>query len=198
MSSVSARMTHSRTLPFLVPSEAAELLDAASSVLLARTSDELMELAVRDAVHGVHEVAYDVPGKGRIVEATVCAVKNGIAANYTEAYMRRRDPDCMVIGDERPTDKPTYQSRYGEPFGELRQETLDWLKTQRLAVFPFYAGVFGKGTPAMVIAPDNAGFFALGLAMLQSIVPAEQLPEDFAPTAIIYVAPPFRHSHFDG
>jgi hypothetical protein len=34
--------------------------------------------------------------------------------------------------------------------------------------------------------------------MLQGILNAEDLPDDFAPRAVIYVAPPFRHTHFEG
>lgn len=187
-----------RHLPFPVPAETADLLDAAPCVSVAESSDELVELAVRDEVNGWHEVAFDVPGKGRFVEAKVCRVKNGIAANYVEPYMRRRDPDCMVIGDTRPTDKPTYQSRFGGDFDPVRTETMNWLKTQKLAVFAFFAGREGKGTHALVIAPDNCGFFALGLALLQGILKRSELPADFAPRAIIYVAPTFRHTHFDG
>ena len=37
---------------------------------------------------------------------------------------------------------------------------------QSLALFPFSAGIAGKGVDAVVVAPDNAGFFALGLALL--------------------------------
>ncbi len=186
------------TLPFTVPAETKALLAAAPSVTVAGTAAELAVLALRDAVDGWHEVAYDVPGKGKVVEATVCRATNGICANYLEPYMRRRDPDCMVIGDSRPTDKPTYQERFGTSFDSLREETFEWLKTQPLAVFPFYAGNPGKGTQALVIAPDNAGFFAYGLALLQGIIPADEVPADFSPQAIIYVAPPFRHTHFDG
>lgn len=185
-------------LPFPLPDETASMLDAAPAVTVAQSAEELVELAVRDAVNGIHEVAYDIPGKGRVVEATVCRVKNGISANYMEPYMRRRDPDCMVIGDNRRTDKPTYMERFGQDFSQVRQETLAWLATQRLAVFPFFAGRWEMGTPALVIAPENAGFFALGLAMLQGIISQERLPSDFVPRAIIYVAPPFRHTHFDG
>lgn len=185
-------------LPFPIPVEAADLLDAAPAVTVAQSAAELTELATRDAVNGVYEVAYDVPGKGRVVEATVCRVKNGISANYIEPYMRRRDPDCLVIGDTRPTDKPTYAQRFGQQFEPVRQETIAWLASQRLAVFPFFAGSPGKGTHALVIAPDNAGFFALGLALLQGILSREQIPQDFLPRAIIYVAPPFRHTHFAG
>lgn len=184
---------------FRVPPEVATILAAAPSVAIAQSVDELLKLAVRDAgPDGWHEVAYEVPGRGRVLEARACAVKNGIAANYEEVYMRRRDPDCMVIGDDQPTDKPTFKERYGTDFAPLRQKTLDWLKTQPLAMFPFYAGVPGKGTEALVIGPDNAGFFALGLAMLQGLIPAAKVPADFNPRAVIYVAPPFRHTHFEG
>ena len=34
--------------------------------------------------------------------------------------------------------------------------------------------------------------------MLQGILSADNLPPDFEPRAIIYVAPPFRHTHFEG
>jgi hypothetical protein len=187
-----------KALSFPVPPEAAAVLDAAPSVTVATSAAQLVDLAVRDEVDGWHDVAYDVPGRGRVVEARVCRVKNGINANYLEPYMRRRDPDCMVIGDTLPTDKPTYRERFGGDFADLREETFAWLKTQDLAVFPFYAGMVGKGTDALVIAPANAGFFAYGLALLQGILAADQIPEGFAPRAVIYVAPPFRHTHFEG
>ena len=187
-----------KALSFPVPAEAADLLDAAPSVIVASHSRELIELAVRDAVNGWHEVAYDVPGKGRVVEARVCRAKNGINANYLEPYMRRRDPDCMVIGDELPTDKPTYRERFGGDFSGLREETFAWLKSQELAVFAFHAGMAGKGTDALVIAPANAGFFALGLSLLQGILAPDEIPAGFSPRAVIYVAPPFRHTHFNG
>jgi hypothetical protein len=185
--------------PFRVPPEVAKLLAAAPKVTYADSIEELLRLAVRDAgPDGWHEVAYDIPGHGRIVEARACAVKNGIAANYDEPYMRRRDPDCMVIGDALPTDKPTYLERFGEDFAGLRAETFAWLKKQELAVFVFHAGVPGKGSDSLVIAPANAGFFALGLAMLQGMIPAHKVPDTFQPRAIIYVAPPFRHTRFGG
>lgn len=186
-------------IPFKLSGTALEILEAAPSVAIAGSVEELAKLAVRDmGPDGWHTVSYDVPGKGSVAEARVCQVKNGIAANYFESYMRRRDPDCMVIGDEKPTDKPTYKAEYGESFDGLRKETVEWLKTQNLAVFGFVAGMPGKGVQALAICPDNAGFFAMGLAMLQGITPISELNDDFEPKAIIYVAPPFRHTHFKG
>jgi hypothetical protein len=196
--SAAAAAASAAALPFALPPETAALLQACPSYTVAGSVADLVALSVRDAVGGWHSVAYHIPGRGPVEEARVCRVRNGIAANYLEPYMRRRDPDCMVIGDSRPTDKPTYRERFGADFEKVRGETFAWLASQRLAVFPFTAGVSGKGIPAVVIAPENAGFFALGLALLQGILPSEQLPEDFFPRAVIYVAPPFRHTHFGG
>ncbi len=181
-----------------LPTEVADLLSSCPGYVIAGSIPELVELACRDADNGWHEVAYEIPGMGRVVEARVCRVRNGVAANYTDPYMRRRDPDCMVIADDLPTDKPRFKDRFGTDFAGLREETFDWLKKQELALYFFVAGAPGKGTDAMVIGPANAGFFALGLALLQNILDPGTLPENFFPRAIVYVAPPFRHTHFNG
>ena len=142
-----------RLLDLPLAPETRALLAAAPSVTLAGSHEDLIALAVRDAGDdGIHEVAYEVPGKGQVVEANVCQTRNGISANYNEPYMRRRDPDCMVIGDDRPTDKQTYVERFGASFDPVREETFEWLKTQRLAVFAFYAGLPSPATQALVIA----------------------------------------------
>ncbi len=183
---------------FACPPGVERLLAECPKFTVASNVGELIELACCDAVNGWHEVAYDIPGRGRVVEARVCRVRNGVAANYLEPYMRRRDPDCMVIGDQLPTNKPRFHDRFGSEFEEVRQATFEWLKQQDLAVFPFVAGMPGKGTDAMVVAPANAGFFALGLALLQGILGPDDLSDGFSPKAIVYVAPPFRHTHFNG
>ncbi len=180
------------------PPEVAAILAACPRVVVANSTDELLELACGGPHSDSYEVAYDVPGRGRCVEATVVRVRNGIAVNYTDPYMRRRDPDCLVVGDDCPTDKDTFQRRFGRDFATVRQEAFDWLKGQELAVFGFLAGKPGMGLHALAIAPANAGFFAFGLALLQGILPLDQLPPDFSPRAIIYVVPPFRHTHFAG
>lgn len=194
-----ATLSQSSFRSFNVPTELQQVLDACPGYTVARNVSQLVDLAIKDAgPDGWHDIAYDIPGKGRILEARACRVKNGVAANYIDPYMRRRDPDCMVIGDTIATNKPTYQARFNRDFATTRQETFDWLKTQRLAVFPFVAGLFDKGVDAVVVAPENAGFFALGLALLQGIRDYTTLPASFNPRAVIYVAPPFRHTHFDG
>jgi hypothetical protein len=182
-----------------LPPDVAEIFAAAPRITIASRVDELRDLAVSHPDdRGIHEVAYDVPRRGRIAEARVCRVKNGVSANYLDPYMRRRDPDSMVIGDDLPTNKPRFTERYGQPFDAVRQEAIDWLKTQELAAFFFIAGHDHIGMPAMAIAPANAGFFALGLALLQGIIPVEDLPPEFMPRAVVYTAPPFRHTHFGG
>lgn len=181
-----------------LPVEAMRVLEASPRVTWAGSAQELVDAAVGGPGHSSYEVRYDVPGRGSVLEATVVRVRNGIVGNYPEPYMRRRDPDCMVVADDRPTDKQTYRDRFKSDFGELRKATFDWLASQELMAFAFTAGQDHMGVDAMVIAPANAGFFALGLALLQGITPREQLGPDFAPRAIIYVAPPFRHTHFNG
>ncbi len=103
----------------------------------------------------------------------------GISANYLEPYMRRRDPNCMLIADDQPTDKQRYEDRFGEDFSGMREETFDWLKDQELAIFVFETGPSGLGVKAMAIAPANAGFFAFGLALLQGIIDTRELDEAF-------------------
>ena len=49
-----------------------------------------------------------------------------------------------------------------------------------------------------MVCPMNAAFFALSLANMQGFVSIADVPEHYNPRAIIFVAPPFRHTHFDG
>ena len=186
-------------LPFSVPIEVQQLLDACPRYTVATDTESLVELATRDADEsGWHEVAYDIPGQGRIVDARVCRTRNAVSANYTDPYMRRRDPDCLLIGDDLPTDKKRFADLHHQNFDDVRQETFDWLKSQELCLFAFYAGDENHGLPALVVAPANAGFFGLGLAQLQGITPIDKLSADFHPKAVIYVAPTFRYTHFEG
>lgn len=182
------------------PDEIVDVLRNCKSLYFPRHRADVLSLAMGGQSEGVFEVAYDVPGRGRVVEATVARCKNGLAVNYTEPYMRRRDPECSVIGDARPTDKQSFRDRFGKPFEPLRDETFAWLKEQDLAVFAFILGGFERqtGLGALLIAPRNAGFFIGGLADLQEMLPPDEVPENFRVRAVIYLAPPFRHTHFDG
>jgi hypothetical protein len=178
--------------------------EKAGRLSLVGSIDELVALAVPAGevdAEGFFTVGYDVPGRGFVPEARVCRVRNGVAANYPDPAMRRRDPDCMVIADDQATDKPTFKARFGHDFEGVRGETLAWLAEQPLAAFFFETGMPGRPIKALAICPANAGFFALGLAMLQGIVPLEHVRaqgSDFFHTAIVYTAPVFRHTHFGG
>ncbi|WP_227762083.1 DUF4914 family protein [Zhaonella formicivorans] len=168
-----------------------------TEVIIPGSREELLELALGNKGKDFYEVAYDIPGIGRIVEATVTRCKNGIAVNYTDIYMRRRDPDCMVVADKGETDKERYKDRFGQDFKPLRTATFEWLEQQPLIVLPFMAGGSTLGYPALLVAPANAGFFAAALADLQEFLSPDRIPPEFTPKAIVCVAPPFRHTHFD-
>ncbi len=178
--------------------------DDAGRLTIVESVEQLLALAApadQCDPQGYFTVGYEVPGRGFVAEARVCRVRNGIAANYLEPYMRRRDADCMVIADEKATDKPTFKSRFGRDFAPVRQETLDWLKTQPIACFFFESGLPGQALNGLAICPANAGFFALGLAMLQGIKLLSHLREQgerYRIGAIVYTAPVFRHTHFGG
>ena len=125
------------------------------------TFDTVRQLATA-AVGGDNncfEVKYDIPGKGEVSEAIIHKVTNGISANYTEAYMRRRDPDTMAIADNLPSDKERFSDKFGYDFDVLRKETIHWLQSQELAVFFYFAGNDSIGSGGIAITPANAGFF---------------------------------------
>lgn len=179
-----------------IPVEVKELLDNAPSVVMPETRDDMLSMAVNGGDY--FEVGYDVKDKGFIVEATVAKCKNGLAVNYTESYMRRRDPDCMMIGDGEETDKKHFNELFHVPFSTFRDQTFQWLAEQKLSLLAIMVGGPETGFHGLLISPDNAGFFLGGLADLQGMIAPSDIPEDFDPRAIIYLAPPFRHSHFDG
>ena len=182
----------------VLPEELRAVLAKGMDVIIPETRGELLEIAMGGSSCDYFEVSYDIPGKGRVVEATVARCKNGAVVNYDDIYMRRRDPDCMLIADQGDTDKSRYSEKYGTDFSPLRELTFDWLATTDLILMPFTAGIKEMGSPALLVAPANAGFFAGGLADLQGFIPASEIPKGFAPSAIIYLAPTFRHTHFNG
>ncbi|MDZ4198040.1 MAG: DUF4914 family protein, partial [Kiritimatiellia bacterium] len=60
------------------------------------------------------------------------------------------------------------------------------------------AGHASMGKDALAICPKNAGFFAFGLGLLQGVIPLHDRKQPLDPAIVIYVAPPFRHTHFAG
>ncbi len=177
--------------------ELKEILNGCASVEIPNTRAELYDMVFGKEEANSFDITYIVHGKEK-KEADVVRCRNGAAVNYTEDYMRRRDPECMVIADKKPTNKQKFEETYGYDFSGLRKETLLWLKERELIVVPFRAGGKKYGYPAILICPKNAAFFAYALANLQAFVNIEEEVIPFVPRAIIYVAPPFRHTHFEG
>ena len=181
-----------------LPDEIHILLTGCRKLSVFNSVEQLANIAVGGENSNTFEVKYTIPGKGDYTEAIIHRVTNGISANYTDPYMRRRDPDTMYISDDLPSDKERFKDKFGYEFQSLKTETHNWLKEQDLAVFFYFAGREKIGMTGMAIAPANAGFFAMGLSMLQSIIPVNDLPENFTIDSVIYVAPTFRHTHFKG
>ena len=68
------------------PVAAADLLAACPSVTIAGSVPELVDLACGGAHQDRFEVTFETNGAGKVVEAVVVRVRNGIAANYLEPY----------------------------------------------------------------------------------------------------------------
>ncbi|MFN2314391.1 MAG: DUF4914 family protein [Bacteroidales bacterium] len=181
-----------------LPEEVLKLAAASPRALFFNNSAEILKESTGGREDLFYEVKYPIPGRGEVTEVTLHRVTNGLSANYTEPYMRRRDPDTMLIGDNRPTDKKRFSEQYGYEFSRLRKETLDWLAGQELGIFLCFAGNYPVGAGGVVVTPLNASFFAFGLSLLQKIVAADDLPAGFSVESVVYVAPPFRHTHLGG
>lgn len=182
----------------IASNEIVDFLKAQKSVKLFENTDDLCRVSTGLKNETSFEVKYDIPEKGDYTEAIVHRVKNGISVNYTEAYMRRRDPETMSIADDLPTDKSRFKDKYGYSFSTLKAETFEWLEKQDLSAFIFFAGTQGIGSYGIAVVPSNAAFFAMGLSMLQKILSIDEIPESVNLETILIVAPPFRHTHFEG
>lgn len=185
-------------ITFPLPPDIAAVIAGSRRVIVPESREELLELACGGPGTDVFEVGYEVPGRGYVKEADVVRARNGAAVNYTEVYMRRRDPDSMVVADESPSDKPRFKDRFDRPFAPVRQDVLDWLTGQELIVVPFKSGHADYGYDSLFVGPANAGFFAGGLADLQGHIAGTKTGESFRPRAYIFLAPPFRHTLCDG
>jgi len=183
---------------FILPEDTKSALEKCEYIIMPENERALFDKCCERMENNELRISYTVEGRGVVHEATLIRCKNGLAVNYTEDYMRRRDPDSMSIADDQPSDKPRFSARYGYSFDILRGETLRWLEKQRIILLPFKAGGRKYGYDALLICPENAAFFALALGMMQGFLSSEEPGESYAPKAIIYLAPPFRHSHFAG
>ena len=175
----------------------ARVIDNCEKITVPKSREEIiaMTLGTADAIS--FDICYDVNGES-FKEAVAVRCKNGVAVNYTEDYMRRRDPDCLIVADDLPTDKPRFEDQYHESFTSLRDDTFRWLEKQDLIVVPFLAGGTFGGYHAALIAPKNASFFAAGLAGLQYFLNIDEHEGIFEPKLVVFLAPPFRHTYFGG
>ena len=181
-----------------ISTELKDLFENCKKLILPDNRKELIDYSTGNAENKIFSVEYEIKGLGIVKEAEVIRCKNGIAVNYPESYMRRRDPDCMVVNNIAMTDKITFKERFKNDFEPIRSETFKWLSENELIVIPFMAGGKEYGYPAIMITPKNAAFFAASLYDLQGVIPKDELEKEFEPKAVIYVAPPFRHTHFEG
>lgn len=116
---------------FKVSEEVKSIFNSAPKVIVPKSRQHLLDLSTGGG-QSVFKVNYPVDGVGLVEEAVVTKCKNGVSVNYLENYMRRRDPECMLIGDNRDTDKTKYKERFNEDFDGVRQETYEWLKKTRI------------------------------------------------------------------
>ena len=181
---------------FELPEALRKVIYNSPSVIIPTSKDQLFELIFGNEYTDKIEVLYEVNGHP-VKEAEVVRCKNGAAVNFPEDYMRRREPDCMRIADDEPTDKPRFRDVYGYDFDELRLETFRWLTRQELILVPFKSGGYDFGYDSLLVCPRNAAFFGFAMAQLQAFVDLRTV-EHFKPRAIVYAAPPFRHTHFGG
>ena len=170
-------------------------LKECGSVVMPESFEEIYELCCLDMEGGRQNISYTLDNEREIREAELVLCKNGLAVNFAEDYMRRRDGESMSVADDLPGDKPRFSRRYGYDFAILRRETLRWLSGQELILLPFSAGGEKYGYDALLICPRNAAFFGCALALMQGL---KKPGESYVPRGIVYVAPPFRHSHFGG
>ena len=178
--------------------ELKNIVNECKGVTIPKSRKELTELALGSRNSKYFDIVYDVNGN-QIIEATIVRCKNGIVANFPEDYMRRRDPDALIVADNKPTDKPRFKDVYKTEFEPIRQEMFRWLKEQELILVPFMSGGKEYGYESILVAPKNAAFFSCALADLQYFVNIDEYEGKlFTPKCIIYLAPPFRHTHFNG
>ena len=97
---------------FVLPEDLKAALQKSRYLVYPESKEELMEMAYGPTHSSRYDVCYPIEGKGLVKEAEVVRCKNGTVVNFMEDYMRRRDPDCMRIGDELPSDKPYFIDRY--------------------------------------------------------------------------------------
>ena len=93
---------------FTFTDELTDVIENCKGVVVPTSKAELYDMVFGPEHADVYDVVFDVPGKGLVKEADVVRCKNGASVNFVEDYMRRREPDCMRIADDKPTDKKRF------------------------------------------------------------------------------------------
>lgn len=88
-----------------VKDEVYEILSSCKGIIMLEKRFDFIDLFFGGKDNMVFEVKYEVEGKGEVVEVIVIRCKNGIVVNYFDVYMRRRDLDSLIIGDDGEIDK---------------------------------------------------------------------------------------------
>ena len=168
---------------FNLPEDVDAALSKCQYLAFVETKEELDEMVYGPTHTSRYDVTYQIEGRTE-KEAEVVRCKNGASVNFMEDYMRRRDPNSMVIGDDLPSDKPRFKDRFGYDFSKLKAETLEWLSEQTLLLLPFRAGANAYGYDSLMICPVNAAFFALALANMQGFVSIKDVAKGYTPRSI--------------
>ena len=96
-----------------LPDYILDILTHSKGVIIPRTREELISLSMGKEGNTSFNVEYEVEGKGKILETTVTKCKNGVSVNYLDDYMRRRDPDSLLIADNKPSERFDYMKSLG-------------------------------------------------------------------------------------
>ena len=80
---------------WVISDDVRDTIDNCQNVIVPKTREEIFDLAIGNKDNKIFHVTYNVEGRGEVEEANVVKCKNGLCINYTEAYMRRRDPNCI-------------------------------------------------------------------------------------------------------
>ncbi len=93
-----------------IPDELKLALSECKEVIIPKSREELINLSLGGGKNRF-EVGYGVEKFGYIAEADVVRCKNGIVVNYVDPYMRRRDPDCMLVNNISKSDKTDFEEK---------------------------------------------------------------------------------------